>query len=596
MSSSVATYQHTSLSSEDSIRVFDLLPSICPKAPVEVRMREVSLSCLRTKYEVLSYVPGDAKSGGISAVLCAGKTLPVTDNCHAALVHLRRCLWTRTLWVDAICIDQVEDEAGTKERNRQVQQVGRIYNRAWRAIIWLGQGDKNMKLLFRAIRLWSLSAKAEKLFNRNDSIAIEIAILAATLLLFRVYPGRDCVQPGLSDLSRNPWFLRVWTVQEVALARTATIMTSCSKMSWNTFTAVSHGIELGYSRTPMRSFLDSVFVRRHTAAEAADISTTTLTGSEMAKSFTTSTETVTEDKRRLLRCLPYFQCARGHDKVYGIHAMASDWGYKPTRARLRQAGRERVPGIRRGVFPPTWEPNAVDDDTTRRAIHRLTFLVTRLAQVTPCRVGRGRGRLGSMPSVDPVPERVRDRPIHADPPGHARQQPPEMVSDGATRPLHAVGPARSRQLGPIFPTSDEPSWEFSWDRVARHKVLLDWLHRTRYASLDEAIAALGDSPFVDVLSNSQKLDNNPNGEVPQYLQHVSRSPAVLESNYAMMQRRVNLFANYAFLTLDDGLWARAHLSCQVGRRSVVAGWVGRPGGAKEAWRHRPVSSRGPRLC
>ncbi|KAK8051632.1 heterokaryon incompatibility protein-domain-containing protein [Apiospora rasikravindrae] len=126
------------------------------------------------------------------------------------------------------------------------------------------------------------------------------------------------------------------------------------------------------------------------------------------------------------------------------------------------------------------------------------------------------------------------------------------------------GPARSRQLGPIFPTQDEHSWEFSWDRVARHKILLDWLHRTRYPSLDEAVAALGDSPFVDVLSDSQKLDNNPHGEVPQYLQHVSRSPALLEANFRTMQRHVNLFANYAFLTIDGGLWARAHLSCQVG--------------------------------
>ncbi|KAK8051633.1 HET-domain-containing protein [Apiospora rasikravindrae] len=199
MSSSVVTYQHASLSSEDSIRVLDLLPSLCSKAPVEVRIREVSLSDPRiVKYEALSYarlgvdakrkrgiVRGNSNKSSSVVVSCSGgRRLPVTDNCHAALVHLRRRLRTRTLWVDAVCIDQAEDEAGAKERNRQVQLMGRIYNRASRAVIWLGQGDKNMKLLFRAIRLWSVSAKAEKFFNRNDSICIEMGILLATLLLF----------------------------------------------------------------------------------------------------------------------------------------------------------------------------------------------------------------------------------------------------------------------------------------------------------------------------------------------------------------------------------------------------------------------------
>lgn len=126
------------------------------------------------------------------------------------------------------------------------------------------------------------------------------------------------------------------------------------------------------------------------------------------------------------------------------------------------------------------------------------------------------------------------------------------------------GPARSRQLGPIFPSRDERSWEFSWDRAARHRMLLDWLHRVQYPSLEEAIAALGDSPFVDDLSKSKKHVDDRNEEVPQYQQHVSRSPAVLELNFKGMQRHVNLFANYAFLTLDTGIWARAHLNYQVG--------------------------------
>ncbi|KAK8080195.1 HET-domain-containing protein [Apiospora hydei] len=100
-------------------------PSLCSKAPVEVRIREVSLFEARIiKYEALSYarvgdtkrrgLGGSNKSSSVVVVGSGGQRLPVTDNCHAALVRLRRRLWTRTLWVDAVCIDQAEDEAGAK--------------------------------------------------------------------------------------------------------------------------------------------------------------------------------------------------------------------------------------------------------------------------------------------------------------------------------------------------------------------------------------------------------------------------------------------------------------------------------------------------
>ncbi|KAK8080194.1 HET-domain-containing protein [Apiospora hydei] len=431
------------------------------------------------------------------------------------------------------------------------------------------------------------------------------------------------------------------------MARAATIMTSCSELSWSTFTAISRGVDLGYSRTPMRPFLDSVSVRQHTStAEAAADKTfitsmapekaTKLTAvvSEKASSFTTSsTETITEDKthwppgphlrlsrssnrnpciqRRLLQCLPYLQCARNHDKVYGLYAMASDWGYdlpEPDYGRpIEDVFQEFVVSflhVHGNVLPltttlpanpstglPSWVPDWLtsrlvvsDEDvdvsgvfaslyppdwTATKSSHSYVTWAREQKSLAlrGKRIGRIRTRISGTPKDqydDPASAAFDDFAsacqnwiqslsvsaldksllLPQDPTDTSRPKWSAMEQFLLFTPF---GPARSRQLGPIFPTKDEHSWEFSWDRVARHKLLLDWLHRTRHPSLDEAAAALGDSPFVD------------------YLQHVSRAPAVLEANFRTMQRHVNLFANYAFLTLDrDGLWARAHLSCQVG--------------------------------
>ncbi|KAK7927500.1 hypothetical protein PG985_004498 [Apiospora marii] len=635
MSSSVTTYKHKSLSSEHSIRVFDLLPSICSKAQVEVRIREISLSDRLSRYEALSYARGNGAKQGSHSVLCAGQRLPVTDSCHAALVHLRSRLWTRTIWADAICVDQAEHEAGTTERNCQVKQMGRIFHNASRVIVWLDQADRKMKLMFRAIRLWSLSAKAERLFNRNDTLPIEVAILAATLLLFRIYPGRACMQPSLSDLDQNSWFKDVWTIQEVALARKATVMTGHSNMSWDTFTAMSRGIELGYSRTAMRRFLDSVALRHHTTPQKANsFTTTTLTESFIDDEELRPTDSCTRTRRldtrnqtlqrKMLRCLPYLQCARSHDKVYSIYGMASQWGYNlpepdydrpveevfqefvvafvhlhgdltPLTTTLPADSNTGLPswvpdwlssrpvlseedvdvsGVFASLYPPDWSVtnSSYSHVKWNREGKALEVRGKRIGTISSRLYGSSKGQYD-----DPASEAFDDfvqacqtwiQSLSVSAIDQSMQIPQDMNHKNSPKwsameqfvLFTPWGPARSRQLGPIFPTRDEHSWEFSWDRAARHRMLLGWVHRVQYPSLEHAIAALGDSPFVDDLSKTRKRAE----EVPQYRQHVSRVPAVLESNFRMMQRHVNLFANYSFLALDNGLWGRAHLSCQVG--------------------------------
>jgi len=67
-----------------------------------------------------------------------GDELCVIAN-HVALSHLRFCIVERIMWIDAIYINQEDDD----EKERQVQSMAKIYAKASRVIVWLGTAAAN---------------------------------------------------------------------------------------------------------------------------------------------------------------------------------------------------------------------------------------------------------------------------------------------------------------------------------------------------------------------------------------------------------------------------------------------------------------------
>jgi hypothetical protein len=63
--------------------------------------------------------------------------LSITANLESALRHLRLSDQQRTLWVDALCINQSD----ITERGSQVQLMADIYTAVSRVLIWLGPED-----------------------------------------------------------------------------------------------------------------------------------------------------------------------------------------------------------------------------------------------------------------------------------------------------------------------------------------------------------------------------------------------------------------------------------------------------------------------
>lgn len=179
-----------------------------------MRIRDVNLDD-HPKYKALSYVWGDASV--TLPILVNEKRYYVTTNCHAAL-HRLRGVGETCLWIDAICINQKDNE----EKGTQIPLMRDIYSMAEEVTVWLGRSeaerrpeDKSnedlafalMKDLERGLEGFVDFDKANKLFRG---------------LMRGENPHRRWV--ALEELFSHPWFERLWVYQELLVSSTATAL------------------------------------------------------------------------------------------------------------------------------------------------------------------------------------------------------------------------------------------------------------------------------------------------------------------------------------------------------------------------------------
>lgn len=165
------------------------MPSKETSVGIECLLSHVSLSS-KPDYEALSYSWGDQKED-IGAITLGGKPLPVTPNLENALRHLRLAEKSRTLWVDALSINQIDDE----EKTHQVQHMRTIYEFASRVVIWLGKSSDDSDLAMDLIAdIHQVGPHAYKA-SLEDAKSWE----------------------ALGMLYRRSWWSRIWVLQETAV-------------------------------------------------------------------------------------------------------------------------------------------------------------------------------------------------------------------------------------------------------------------------------------------------------------------------------------------------------------------------------------------
>lgn len=165
------------------------------------------------KYEALSWCWGNEPEDYAIIIEEDGKYYKRTikKGLALALKYLRYSNKSRTVWIDSICINQKDDN----ERNHQVQMMSRIYTRAKQVCIWLGEGNADSKVAIDFIRHEVMELK------KFDSICSD-----------KQYASK---WQALMVLMQRPWFSRRWMVQEISLAREATIFCGPDEILWKDF-------------------------------------------------------------------------------------------------------------------------------------------------------------------------------------------------------------------------------------------------------------------------------------------------------------------------------------------------------------------------
>ncbi|KAF2788998.1 HET-domain-containing protein [Melanomma pulvis-pyrius CBS 109.77] len=194
------TYQYTSLRPADStFRLLKLLKYQSPELECELFQQSLSNN-EHVPYEALSYVWGSAEL--VECIILDRKRFWVTDNLYAALNCLRLRDRDRYLWIDAICINQVDKE----EQGQQVRQMKDIYRFAEGVLFWLGKATLEIMILMDAL-------------NQHPGTSADSHLRQWTLDNNHWNDYRT----GLRQLLGRPWFTRVWILQEVANAQKATV-------------------------------------------------------------------------------------------------------------------------------------------------------------------------------------------------------------------------------------------------------------------------------------------------------------------------------------------------------------------------------------
>ena len=204
---------------EGSFRILFLIPDEDPKAPIQCRIVKYPLPNPGRgahPYEALSYVWGSENNQRdiyVQPTDSAGinRRLLVTANLYAALLHLRHNLLERALWIDAICINQKDND----EKGRQVQSMAKIYAGASCVIVWLGEAAANSDQALEYIRRAASNSTAS---DRTGPDWIASKWVVSTRALKAASNRAAPSQPSVDEIGKQsiltllgqPWFERIW--------------------------------------------------------------------------------------------------------------------------------------------------------------------------------------------------------------------------------------------------------------------------------------------------------------------------------------------------------------------------------------------------
>lgn len=203
-------FQYTPLDiSQPSFRLCKLLPGagdddICCELTNELTEES------KGRYAALSYQWGQPTES--RWIQLNTKKFHVQPNLFAALRAIRKPDEPLVLWLDAICINQLD----VKERGHQVSQMGVIYANAELVYAWLGPVADDSDSVFEYLQHFNELALRSPNALENSSI-------------------KSLPSEALQALCRREYWHRMWIKQEIVLAKEIRVCCGTKSLAWETF-------------------------------------------------------------------------------------------------------------------------------------------------------------------------------------------------------------------------------------------------------------------------------------------------------------------------------------------------------------------------
>ncbi|KAF6220712.1 hypothetical protein HO133_003145 [Letharia lupina] len=216
----MAPYQYSPLKEDlNEIRVLILQPGDFT-ADLHISIHKVGLTLDAPPiYEALSYVWGTTDNPVDIKIGPSGSDrLAITQNLAVALPYLRYQDKIRTLWIDAICVNQQD----LRERSSQVKKMADIYRLADRAVVWLGTEKDNSAHVLRILSQLSSEIKVDYDFATMSPASSDSVPDWSDLSLSLPYNVDEIC--NIASLLNRAWFSRLWVWQEIRLARNNSIV------------------------------------------------------------------------------------------------------------------------------------------------------------------------------------------------------------------------------------------------------------------------------------------------------------------------------------------------------------------------------------
>ncbi|KAK3998178.1 heterokaryon incompatibility protein-domain-containing protein [Cladorrhinum sp. PSN332] len=208
---------------ENHFRLAVLTPSADSSSIIHLELETYSLAN-HPEYETASYTWGGENNDNTrSHPIYIGAYWDVvlqTQNCWDLLRFLRPSRGVRLAWIDAICINQLDDG----ERAEQVAQMGRIYSQGFQVVVYLGDdvapvlgtGKWPKKARLLNLEVWGIHEKDTE--SDDEMNALPEKGTPSTASKLEKESIATAGQINLNSLLRRRYFNRLWIIQELILS------------------------------------------------------------------------------------------------------------------------------------------------------------------------------------------------------------------------------------------------------------------------------------------------------------------------------------------------------------------------------------------